>query len=241
MRACLRLSAHSAPLRFPSLRSPAPPFPPTERIFPGDADAANHFTLSLTAHVDDACPGGGAAPCYVMSDAPGGKVAIVATGASELTFAVGEYLRQQCNMTIGWPRGGGNNVFVPKKWPKVGGADGKVAGKRNVPWSYMMSVCTHSYSLVWYSWDQWQVFIDWMALSGINNVLAMTGQEEVQYKVFQKFGLTDADIRNWFNGPALLTWSRGQNEYGNGIAGTLPRSWMKAQWSMQKDILARYE
>ena len=28
-----------------------------------------------------------------------------------------------------------------------------------------------------------QRFIDWMALSGINLYLAMTGQEEVQYKV----------------------------------------------------------
>ena len=43
-----------------------------------------------------------------------------------------------------------------------------------------------------------------------------------------------------FNGPALLTWSRGQNEYGNNIAGPLPRSWMRAQWDLQKLILQRY-
>ena len=34
-----------------------------------------------------------------------------------------------------------------------------------------------------------------MALSGINLFLGMTGQEEVQYKVFQKFGLNDTTIR----------------------------------------------
>jgi len=78
-----------------------------------------------------------------------------------------------------------------------------------------------------------------MALSGINLFLAMTGQEEVQYKVFTQFGLNDTTIRSWFNGPALLTWSRGQNEYGNNIAGPLPRSWMKAQWDLQRQILAR--
>jgi hypothetical protein len=104
----------------------------------------------------------------------------------------------------------------------------------------MMNVCTHSYSLVWYDWDQWSAFIDWMALSGINLALAMTGQEEVQYKVFQKFGLDDETIRTWFNGPAFLTWSRGQNEYGNNIAGPLPRSFMKGQWSLNRQILARY-
>jgi alpha-N-acetylglucosaminidase len=38
-----------------------------------------------------------------------------------------------------------------------------------------MNVCTHSYSLVWYGWKEWEAFIDWMALSGINNYLAETG------------------------------------------------------------------
>jgi hypothetical protein len=60
-------------------------------------------------------------------------------------------------------------------------------------------------SLQRYSWDEWQAFIDWLALSGINQVLAMTGQEEIQYKVFQHFGLNDTTIRTWFNGPAFCT------------------------------------
>ena len=34
-----------------------------------------------------------------------------------------------------------------------------------------------------------------VALSGINLFLGMTGQEEVQYKVFEKFGLNDTTIR----------------------------------------------
>ena len=35
---------------------------------------------------------------------------------------------------------------------------------------------------MWYSWADWERFIDWMSLSGINLYLAMTGQEELQYK-----------------------------------------------------------
>ena len=99
-----------------------------------------------------------------------------------------------------------------------------------------MNVCTHSYSLVWYAWSDWEAFIDWMALSGINLFLAMTGQEEVAYQVFEKLGLEDLQIREWFNGPALLTWSRGQNEYGSNIAGPLPRSWMKGQCFRRADL-----
>mmetsp|Transcript_126804 Transcript_126804/g.370703 ORF Transcript_126804/g.370703 Transcript_126804/m.370703 type:complete len:809 (+) Transcript_126804:82-2508(+) len=201
-----------------------------DRVLPG---ARQHFALRLAS----ACPGlGGRTPCYHLAD-EGDHLAIVATGASELAAAVGFYLRDYCNMTIGWPRGGGSNVFLPRVWPKIGTA---VTRSRSVPWSYMMNVCTHSYSLVWYDWEDWQRFIDWMALSGINNVLALTGQEEVQYKVFRELGLNDTEVRGWFNGPAFLTWSRGQNEYGAGIAGPLPRSWMKAQWALQQKILARY-
>ena len=124
-------------------------------------------------------------------------------------------------MTIGWRRGGGSRLFVPSPWPAVGNP---VRRCRSVPHSYIMNVCTHSYSLVWYGWAEWQEFLDWMALAGINLFLALTGQEEVQYRTFRQFGLGDEEIRRWFNGPAFLTWSRGQNEYGAGIAGPLPRS-----------------
>ena len=80
-----------------------------------------------------------------------------------------------------------------------------------------------------------------MSLSGINLFLAMTGQEEVQYKVFtEQFNVSDIDARNWTNGPAWLTWSRGQNSHGSGIGGPLPRSYMKGQWALQRQILARY-
>ena len=94
---------------------------------------------------------------------------------------------------------------------------------------------------MWYDWQQWSAFIDWQALSGVNLNLGVTGQEEIQWKVLTQFNVSDLDIRTWFNGPAFLTWSRGQNEYGNNIAGGtgLPRSWMKDQWNLQKQILVR--
>jgi hypothetical protein len=195
-----------------------------ERVLPGSSP---HFSLSFGA-----C---GSAHCFSMSDA-GGKVAITGTSASQLTAAIGIYFREYCNMTVGWPRGGGSNVFTPTAWPTIGAP---VTVARTVPYNYIMNVCTHSYSLWTYTWPEWSAFIDWMALTGINLFLAMTGQEEVQYKVFTSFGLDDTTIRSWFNGPALLTWSRGQNEYGNNIAGPLPRSWMKAQWDLQLQILNR--
>ena len=174
-----------------------------------------------------------------IDDAPNGGISITAGDVSVLTAGVGHYLRDRANLTIGWPRGGGSRVEMPDSWPTMASSGGAGTRCRRAPYSYFMNVCTHSYSLVWYGWAEWEALLDWMALSGINLFLAMTGQEEVQYRTFRKFGLRDLDIRGWTNGPAFLTWSRGQNEYGAGIAGPLPRSFMQSQYALQKKIVSR--
>lgn len=116
-----------------------------DRVLPG---SASHFRLVIGA-----CPGGALPPCYHLGDDNddngGARVAVTGTGASELSAAVGYYFRQYCNMTLGWPRGGGSNVFLPSPWPRIGVAGGDTK-RRAVPWSYMMNVVTHSYSFAWY-------------------------------------------------------------------------------------------
>ncbi|KAG7360271.1 alpha-N-acetylglucosaminidase (NAglu) tim-barrel domain containing protein [Nitzschia inconspicua] len=183
-------------------------------------------------------------------------IRITATSVSELTAGLGHYFKEYCNFTIEWSTGGragGSHIIIPDIWPvplhqspeMINAATPRSVSfslqvQRTVSWSYLMNVCTHSYSLVWYDWEAWQSLIDGFALRGINMILALTGQEEIQYQVFSKLGVRDHDIRSWFNGPAFLTWSRGQNEYGSGIAGPLPRSFMKSQWHLQREhILPR--
>jgi alpha-N-acetylglucosaminidase len=172
---------------------------------------------------------------FKLQDGKDDKIEITASTASELSAGVGWYLRHYCNMTLGWPSGGGSRIIVPDPWPKIG--SNPVVKKRAVPWSYFMNVCTHSYSLVWYNEQDWEAFIDWLSLTGINMILALTGQEQVFYETFRHFGVEDLDIRSWFNGPAFLTWSRGQNEYGNNICGPLPKSWMEDQYGLQKNFI----
>jgi Alpha-N-acetylglucosaminidase (NAGLU) tim-barrel domain/Alpha-N-acetylglucosaminidase (NAGLU) N-terminal domain len=180
------------------------------------------------------------------------QIVITGTSLSELTAGLGFYFKEYCNFTLEWSTGGragGSHIEMPPmdRWPVPLSATGgdydrsvTVHRDRIVPWSYLMNVCTHSYSLVWYDWPAWESLIDNLALRGINMILALTGQEEIQYKIFRRLGLNSSDVLSWFNGPAFLTWSRGQNEYGSGIAGPLPRSFMKAQWRLQREhILPR--
>lgn len=144
---CLLLLALSA-----SVASAAPPatnvsvaYALLERLIP---NSSSHFALSIASGCAG-IPAGQA--CFTLSDA-GSKVAIAGTTVSEVTAAIGVYLREYANMTLGWPRGGGSNVFLPTTWPAIGAP---VVRARIVPYSYIMNVCTHSYSLVWYSWDDW--------------------------------------------------------------------------------------
>lgn len=75
-------------------------------------------------------------------------------------------------------------------------------------WSYYQNVCTPSFSFVWYSWADWEVELDLLAMSGVNLILAYTGQEAIYQKVFRQFGVNEADIRGqYFSGPAFLVKS----------------------------------
>jgi hypothetical protein len=113
-----------------------------ERVLPG---SSAHFALAIEPH----CPGVPAGTaCFTLAD-DGTTTKITGTSASELTGGIGVYLREYCNMTIGWERGGGSRVFLPPAWPVV---SVPVSRARSVPYSHVTQVCTHSYTLVWHDW-----------------------------------------------------------------------------------------
>ena len=76
-----------------------------------------------------------------------------------------------------------------------------------------------------------------MALWGINLVLAYTGQEHVFRNVYNEIGVNDTVLNTTFNGPAFLTWSRGQGSFG--VGGPLPNYWIESQRGLQVKIVAR--
>ena len=67
--------------------------------------------------------------------------------------------------------------------------------------------------------------------------LAITGQEAVWQKVWERYGLSDEQIRSFFTGPAHLPWQRMCNlDYWE---GPLPQEWIDGQAELQKKILKR--
>ena len=45
-----------------------------------------------------------------------------------------------------------------------------------------------------WSWARWEQEVDWMALNGVNLVLAYTGREYVYRKVYRVLGLNQSQI-----------------------------------------------
>ena len=91
--------------------------------------------------------------------------------------------------------------------------------------------------MVWWDFERWEREIDWMALNGLNLILAFTGQEYVWKEFYTNVGLTEAEITDYFSGPAFLAWQRMGNIHGYG--GPLGDDWITNQYKLQKLILAR--
>ncbi len=162
----------------------------------------------------------------------GGKVHIRANNANSMAVGLNWYLQNCCLANVSWYDC--NPVELPAALPQV---EGKVSASAEVPTRFFLNYCTYGYTMPWWNWDQWERLIDWMALNGVNMPLAITGQEAVWQKVWEKYGLTDEQIRAFFTGPAHLPWQRMCNL--DRWQGPLPQSWIDGQAKLQKKILRR--
>ena len=152
--------------------------------------------------------------------------------ANSMAVGLNHYLKYYCKAQYSWFET--EKLEIPAKMPKV---DAKVRLNARVPDRFFLNYCTYGYTMPWWGWSQWEHFIDWMALNGINLPLAITGQESVWYEVWSELGLTDEEIRSYFTGPAHLPWHHMQNIDRWG--GPLPMSWLENQKALQKQIVAR--
>ncbi|MBR5019033.1 MAG: alpha-N-acetylglucosaminidase [Bacteroidales bacterium] len=190
------------------------------RILP---DAARHFVFeTLPADTTD----------FFTLRQEGRKVAIGGNNANSMAVGLNYYLKYYCHVNIGWFAW--DKGTMPKQLPAVATP---VRREARVPERFFLNYCTYGYTMPWWKWEEWEHFIDWMALNGINLPLAITGQESVWYQVWTELGLNDEEVRNYFTGPAHLPWHRMLNIDRWG--GPLPKSWLEGQEALQKKIVAR--
>lgn len=97
---------------------------------------------------------------------------------------------------------------------------------------------TTSYTTAFWSWEDWELQLDWMALRGINLPLAWVGVEKILIDVFREVGFTDEEILSFISGPAFLAWNHMGNIQGS-WGGDMPLEWVDAQFELQKKIVRR--
>ncbi|HEY0432672.1 MAG TPA: alpha-N-acetylglucosaminidase [Chitinophagaceae bacterium] len=161
-----------------------------------------------------------------------GRLHIRGNNANSMAAGLNYYLKYYCFASYSWYAG--DHMILPAGMPAVPRAlriEARCAKR------FMLNYCTFGYTMPWWTWKEWEHFIDWMALNGVNLPLAITGQEYVWYQVWKKFGLTDNEIRGFFTGPAYLPWHRMANI--DHWEGPLPMSWINAQVNLQQRILGR--
>ncbi len=169
---------------------------------------------------------------YFELSSRGKKVVIKGNNSNSLAVGLNYYLKTYCLTSVSWEAC--NPVEMPAFLPAVDTPIRVVARAKE---RFFLNYCTFGYTMPWWGWPEWERFIDWMALRGVTMPLAITGQEAIWQKVWQKIGLSNDEICRFFTGPAHLPWHRMSNiDYWQ---GPLPQEWIDNQLLLQKKILKR--
>ena len=162
----------------------------------------------------------------------GRKLIIRGNNANSMAMGLNYYLKNHCDVTVSW------HVFDPVEYPStMPSVDVPVRIEARTPERFFLNYCTFGYTMPWWKWEDWERFIDWMALNGVTMPLATTGQEAIWQKIWTNHGLSDEEVRSYFTGPAHLAWHRMTNI--DKFDGPLPQGWIDSQVELQKKILER--
>lgn len=172
---------------------------------------------------------------YTVSNGDDGTIAISGTSPIAIVSGLRWYLTNYAHVDIYWFIGSRLHL-APQQLPQV---NSTYHGASIVPWRYHFNTVTFSYTTAWWTFEDWEMQLDWMALHGINLPLAWVGYEKILVDVLLEFSFTESDIASFLPGPAFQAWSRFGNIQGSWGGHTLPSSWIDGQFELQKKIIAR--
>ncbi|KAK5135978.1 hypothetical protein LTR08_004232 [Meristemomyces frigidus] len=204
-----------------------------QRRLPAHAD---DFTFSLTAAPASYSKANSSQQIDQYTVSNGGNGTIHVSGNSPIALASGlrYYLTTYAHVDIYWYIGS-RLYLTPQYLPPV---NSTYHGSSIVPYRYHFNTVTFSYTTAFWTWDDWELELDWLALRGVNLPLAWVGYEKILVEVFLEAGFTQADIASFLSGPAFQSWNRLANIQGS-WGGDLPMSWIDGQFALQKKIVAQ--
>ena len=161
--------------------------------------------------------------------AENGKIVLEGNDGVSVASALNHYLKENCGWHLSWC---GSSEDLPDVLPLP---KEKVVRTTPYRYRYNLNYCTFNYSMSWWDFERWQKEIDFMALNGINMPLALTGQNSVWQRVYNRLGFSNEDLKDFFSGPAYFNWFWMGNLDGWG--GPLPQNFMDTHEALQKKIL----
>lgn len=167
---------------------------------------------------------------WYQIEARDGQLYVSANALTALSYGTYEYLRQIGVMSVSWE---GNRIALPEQFADYQPERVSSLFKQRA----YLNVCAYGYSTPWWGWTRWEQELDWMALHGVNNPVAMEGQEFVWQQLWREFGVKDAELASYFSGPAFTPWQRMGNIEGH--EGPLPDAYIEKKRQLQKQIMAR--
>ncbi len=158
-------------------------------------------------------------------------VAIRATGANAAAVGLNWYLKYYCHRSMSHM---GDNLSPVSPLPTIEKPETVVSP---ATYRYALNYCTYNYTMSFYNWEDWQHELDWMALNGVNLMLAANGMEVVWQNVLQELGYNRQEIDDFLVGPAYTAWWLMGNIQKWG--GPMPASMLDARKQLQQKIITR--
>jgi alpha-N-acetylglucosaminidase len=160
-----------------------------------------------------------------------GQIIVRGSSAPALLFGFHWYLKYYANAHVSWT---GDQLALPSPLPAV---PKKVRMASPYKYRYMYNYCTFNYTMSFWTWEQWERELDFLALNGVNLALSVVGQEAVWRNTLRRLGLSEDEIARFIPGPGFQAWWLMSNLEGWG--GPVSQEWIEDRAALQKKILAR--
>jgi alpha-N-acetylglucosaminidase len=159
------------------------------------------------------------------------KIVISATGPNAAAVGLNWYLKYYCHRSMSHM---GDNLSPVSPLPAI---KEKVRIAAPAQYRYALNYCTYNYTMSFYSWEDWERELDWMALNGVNTMLVVNGMEAVWQNTLRRIGYSQKEIDDYIVGPAYTAWWLMGNIQGWG--GPMPQSQIDDRRLLQQKMIAR--
>ncbi len=191
--------------------------PVSELLERKERGASRHFRFEISdpSSADD----------FFEIESQGSKIYIGGNSWINIARGLNYYLTEYAGIYIGFDT---KSIKLPKL-PKV---NQKITRSTDVLWRYSASVEANSYSTPFWSKNDWQRYIDYLALRGVNAELVTTGVSEVWSRALLKAGYSRQEIQKFIPNSAFEGLWLAEQEPSEGITTpeyTLSRSQLGAE------------